>query len=47
VLTDRAIDYAALMMRALNTRGDQKWARRFARWRKAIWWRRLKRRFGA
>jgi hypothetical protein len=47
VLADRAIDYGALMKRALNTRGDQKWARRFARWRKAIWWRRLKRRLRA
>jgi hypothetical protein len=41
-LSDRPIDYAALMTKALNTRGSQKWARRFARWRKAIWWRRLK-----
>jgi hypothetical protein len=42
VLHDRAIDYAALMRKALATRGSQKWARRFARWRKMIWWRRLK-----
>jgi len=35
------------MAKALNTRGSQKWARRFARWRKAIWWRRLKTRLGA
>jgi hypothetical protein len=47
VLADRAIDYVALMERALNTRGSQKWGRRFARWRKAIWWRRLRRRLGA
>ena len=47
VLADREIDYSALMKRALNTRGDQKWARRFARWRKAIWWRRLKARLRA
>jgi len=47
VLADRPIDYSALMAKALNTRGSQKWARRFARWRKAIWWRRLKSRFGA
>jgi hypothetical protein len=46
VLADRAIDYPALMTKALNTRGDQKWAHRFTRWRKAIWWRRLKQRFG-
>ena len=45
VLADRPIDYSALMTKALNTRGSQKWARRFARWRKAIWWRRLKKRF--
>ena len=43
VLADRAIDYGALMAKALNTRGNQKWARRIARWRKAIWWRRLRR----
>jgi hypothetical protein len=47
VLADRPIDYAALMTKALNTRGSQKWARRFARWRKAIWWRRLKARVRA
>ena len=41
-LADRPIDYGALMTKALATRGDQKWARRFTRWRKAIWWRRLK-----
>jgi hypothetical protein len=45
VLNDRAIDYSALMSKALAARGSQKWARRFARWRKAIWWRRLKARF--
>jgi hypothetical protein len=45
VLNDRAIDYGALMSKALAARGSQKWARRFARWRKAIWWRRLKARF--
>jgi hypothetical protein len=44
VLADRPIDYSALLTKALNTRGSQKWARRFARWRKAIWWRRLKKR---
>ena len=42
VLTDRPIDYSALMRKALDTRGDQKWARRWTRWRKAIWWTRLK-----
>ena len=42
VIADRPIDYSALMTKALNTRGNQKWARRFTRWRKAIWWRRLK-----
>jgi hypothetical protein len=46
VLHDREIDYAGLMARALQTRGNQKWARRLARWRKAIWLRRLKRRLG-
>jgi hypothetical protein len=44
VLNDRPVDYAALMTKALNTRGSQKWARRFTRWRKAIWWKRLKKR---
>ncbi len=43
VLADRPIDYGALMTKALNTRGSQKWARRWTRWRKAIWWRRLTR----
>jgi hypothetical protein len=46
VLADRPIDYSALMTKALATRGNQKWARRFTRWRKAIWWRRLKQRIG-
>jgi hypothetical protein len=36
VLNDRPIDYLALMQRALNTRGNRRWARRFRRWRKAI-----------
>ena len=44
VLHDRPIDHVALMARALETRGSQKWARRLTRWRKAIWWRRLKQR---
>ena len=47
VLHDRPIDYALLMKRAIATRGDQKWARRFTRWRKAIWLKRLARRLGA
>ncbi len=42
VLADRPIDHSALMAKALATRGDPKWARRWTRWRKAIWWRRLK-----
>ena len=42
VLADRPIDYPALMEKALATRGDPRWARRWTRWRKAIWWRRLK-----
>jgi hypothetical protein len=42
VLNNRAVDHVALMRKALETRGSQKWARRFARWRKLIWWRRLK-----
>ena len=46
VLNDHAIDYGALMAKALEARGSQKWARRFARWRKLIWWRRLKARLG-
>jgi hypothetical protein len=46
VLHDRPIDYGALLQKAMNTRGSQKWARRFARWRKAIWWRRLQKRLG-
>ena len=46
VLADRPIDYSALMAKAIETRGSQKWARRWTRWRKAIWWRRLRRRLG-
>jgi hypothetical protein len=46
VLNDRPIDYRALMQKALPQWGNQRWARRFTRWRKAIWWRRLRRRFG-
>jgi hypothetical protein len=46
VLNDRPIDYVDLMRKALPARGDQRWARRFTRWRKAIWWRRLRKRFG-
>jgi hypothetical protein len=46
VLNDRAIDYGALMRKALPQRGNQRWARRFTRWRKAIWWRRLRKRMG-
>ena len=42
VLAYRPIDYPPLMRKALETRGDQKWARRWTRWRKAIWWTRLK-----
>ena len=46
VLNDRPVDYVALMQKALPQRGNERWARRFTRWRKAIWWRRLRRRFG-
>lgn len=46
VLNERPIDYAALMSKALVLRGDQKWARRLTRWKKAIWWKRLKARWG-
>ena len=46
VLNDRPIDYTGLMQKALPQRGNERWARRFTRWRKAIWWRRLRRRFG-
>jgi hypothetical protein len=46
VLRDRPIDYAALMQKALPHRKNQRWARRFTRWRKAIWWLRLRRRLG-
>jgi hypothetical protein len=46
VLNDRPIDYFALMEKALPQWGDQRWARRFTRWRKAIWWRRLRKRLG-
>ena len=46
VLNDRPVDYVALMQKALPQRGNERWARRFTRWRKAIWWRRLRKRFG-
>jgi hypothetical protein len=46
VLNDRPVDYLALMEKALPQRGNQRWARRLTRWRKAIWWRRLRKRFG-
>ena len=46
VCGDRAIDYHSLMQRALSLRGNQKWARRVTRWRKMIWWRRLRRFLG-
>ena len=42
VCADRPIDYQALMLRALALRGGTKWARRLTRWRKMIWWRRLR-----
>ena len=46
VVNDRPIDYSALMQKALPQRGNQIWARRVTRWKKAIWWRRLRKRFG-
>ena len=46
VLNDRPVDYVDLMKKAMPLRGNERWARRFTRWRKAIWWRRLRRRFG-
>jgi hypothetical protein len=46
VLNDRPIDYVDLMKKAMPLRGNERWARRFTRWRKAIWWRRLRKRFG-
>jgi len=46
VVNDRPIDYLALMQKAAPQRGNQRWARRFTRWRKAIWWRRLRKRLG-
>jgi len=46
VLNDRPIDYLELMRKALTRRGNQRWARRFTRWRKAIWLHRLRKRLG-
>ena len=46
VCADRPIDYSDLMLRALSLRGDQRWARRLTRWRKMIWWRRLRKYLG-
>ena len=42
VLHDRPIDYAKLMRKAGELRGDTRWGRRWARWRKMIWLRRLR-----
>jgi hypothetical protein len=46
VLNDRPVDYVDLMKKAIPLRGNERWARRVTRWRKAIWWRRLRKRFG-
>ena len=46
VVNDRPIDYSALLQKALPQRGHQRWARRVTRWKKAIWWRRLRKRLG-
>ena len=46
VLNDRPVDYVDLMKKAMPLRGNERWARRFTRWRKTIWWRRLRKRFG-
>ena len=46
VLNDRPVDYVDLMKKAMPLRGNERWARRVTRWRKAIWWRRLRKRFG-
>jgi hypothetical protein len=37
VLNDRAIDHIALVRKALPLYRNERWARRFTRWRKAIW----------
>jgi hypothetical protein len=46
VVNDRPVDYSALMQKALPQRGNLRWARRVTRWKKAIWWRRLRKRLG-
>ena len=46
VLNDRPVDYQALMDKALALRGSQKWARRLTRWKKMIWWKRLRKTIG-
>jgi hypothetical protein len=46
VCNDSPIDYCDLMQQALSLRGNQRWARRLTRWRKMIWWRRLRRSLG-
>lgn len=43
-LNDRPIDHLALVQRALPLYRNERWARRFTRWRKAIWLQRLRRR---
>jgi hypothetical protein len=46
VCANLQVDFRALMLRALSLRGNQKWARRLTRWRKMIWWRRLRKSLG-
>jgi hypothetical protein len=46
VCSNRPVDYRDLMQRALRLRGDERWSRRLTRWRKMIWWRRLRRALG-
>ena len=46
VCANRQVDFRALMLRALSLRGNQRWARRLTRWRKMIWWRRLRKAVG-
>jgi hypothetical protein len=46
VVNDRPVDYSALMEKSLTMRGNQRWARRVTRWKKAIWWRRLRKGLG-
>ncbi len=46
VIAGRPTDHIGLFNRAAPLLKNERWARRLTRWKKAIWWRRLSKRFG-